>query len=297
MVDDCFWTEHRLPACTKGKPMYPPSLSLEHFGFCVLIVASTTTPVEFLHAHTSDVSSQCSVATSASQISLSGLISDPSGATLHDAVVTLSCGAIKLQATTDAMGRYSLQLVPGIYSLTVAAKGFTTKEQTLKVSVENNSQDLILNVAQANSTIEVRAGANGYEVNESNEATRTDTPIREIPQAVYVIPQQLLRDQQVVRLADAVRNVSGVTIAEDAGGRQERVTMRGFVTDTTFQDGFRKWANQQRHISSESQTVRLSRRSRTRHKSERCYGAYSRLAHQQMNVGVGRCQLSVSACR
>ena len=36
-----------------------------------------------------------------------------------------------------------------------------------------------------------------------------------------------------------MRNVSSVTIAEDAGGRQERVTIRGFVTDTTFQDGFR----------------------------------------------------------
>ena len=72
------------------------------------------------------------------------------------------------------------------------------KEQSLKVSgVGSNSQDLIFNVAQENSTIEVRAGANGYEVSESNEATRTDTPIREIPQAVYVIPQQLLRTNRL----------------------------------------------------------------------------------------------------
>ncbi len=85
-------------------------------------------------------------------------------------------------------------------------------------------------------------------MNESSEATRTDTAIRDIPQAVYVVPAQVLRDQQVVRLADAVRNVSGVTIAEDAGGRQERVTMRGFVTDTTFQDGFRKTQALMRHF-------------------------------------------------
>ena len=103
-----------------------PLLSLKHFGFSVLVVACPTIPVQFLHAQTSDISSQCSIPTSASQVSLSGLISDPSGAMLHDAVVTLSCGAIKLQATTDATGRYSLQLVPGIYSLTAAAKGFTT---------------------------------------------------------------------------------------------------------------------------------------------------------------------------
>ena len=217
-----------------------PLLSLKHFAFSIFVVACTGIQIDFVSAQAPEVSSPCSIATSASQATLSGFVSDPSGAMLHDAFVTLSCGAVKLQTTSDATGRYSFPLVPGTYSLTVAAKGFTTKEQLLKISdIGNNSLNLILNVAQENSTIEVQAGANGYEVNESNAATRTDTPIREIPQAVYVIPQQLLRDEQVIRLADAVRNISGVTIAEDAGGRQERVTMRGFVTDTTFQDGFR----------------------------------------------------------
>lgn len=159
---------------------------------------------------------------------------------MRDAHVTLSCGDISLAATTDATGEYSVQLPAGTYKLSVAANGFTTKEQSFQVLPNSaNQKDLVLNISQDNSTIEVRAGAQGYDVDESSEATRTDTAIRDIPQAVYVIPEQLLRDQQVVRLADAVRNVSGVTIAEDAGGRQERVTIRGFVTDTTFQDGFR----------------------------------------------------------
>ena len=177
-------------------------------------------------------------------VALTGIVSDPTGAILRDAQVTLSCGESSVRGVTDATGRYSVQLPSGTYKLTVAANGFTTKEQSFQVlRNRTNQQDLILNVAQQNSTVEVRAGAQGYEVNESNEATRTDTAIRDIPQAVYVIPEQLLRDQQVVRLADAIRNVSGVTIAEDAGGRQERVTMRGFVTDTTFQDGFRNASN------------------------------------------------------
>ncbi|WP_162536937.1 TonB-dependent receptor [Granulicella sp. WH15] len=177
-------------------------------------------------------------------VTLSGIVSDPTGAILHDARVTLSCGEIAVHGTTDAAGKYSVQIPAGAYKLMVEANGFTTKEQSFQVQANQaNQQDLILNVAQQNSTIEVRAGAKGYEVNESSEATRTDTAIRDIPQAVYVIPQQLLQDQQVVRLADAVRNVSGVTIAEDAGGRQERVTIRGFVTDTTFQDGFRNNSN------------------------------------------------------
>jgi iron complex outermembrane receptor protein len=186
VVGDCFQTVP-LAACTKGKAMPRPLSSLKHFAVSFFVVASAAIQVHSVYAQTPDVSGGCAVATSASQATLSGFVSDPSGAMLHDAFITLSCGAVKLQATTDATGRYSFQLAPGTYNLTVAAKGFATKEQSLKVSgVGNNSQDLVLNVAQENSTIEVRAGANGYEVNESNEATRTDTPIREIPQAVYV---------------------------------------------------------------------------------------------------------------
>src|ERR1700760_2343662 len=131
-----------------------PLWSLKHFAVPFFVVASGA--IHFVYAQAPDVSSQCAVASSASQVTLSGLVSDPSGATLHDAFVTLSCGAAKLQATTDATGRYSFQLLPGTYNLTVAAKGFTTKEQSLDVSGSgNNLQDLILNVAQENSTIEV----------------------------------------------------------------------------------------------------------------------------------------------
>src|ERR1700744_5679934 len=101
-------------------------LSLKHFGFSVLFVACAMISVEVVHAQTADASGQCGVATSAAQVTLSGVVSDPSGAMLHDAQVTLSCGVIRIQATTDATGRYSVQLAPGTYSLTVAAKGFTT---------------------------------------------------------------------------------------------------------------------------------------------------------------------------
>ena len=212
---------------------------LKHFVFLSLIVAVVVFSAAVSHAQNS-AAPLCATSDKLPRVAISGIVSDPSGAILHDVTVTVTCGTTRLRATTDANGRYSLELAPGVYSLTVAADGFTAKEQMLAVSANgNHEEDLILNVAQENSTIEVHAGAKGYEATESSEATRTDTPIRDIPQAVYVIPQQVLQDEQVVRLADAVRNVSGVTIAEDAGGRQERVTLRGFVTDTTFQDGFR----------------------------------------------------------
>ncbi|MEH2061966.1 MAG: Plug domain-containing protein [Nostoc sp.] len=40
----------------------------------------------------------------------------------------------------------------------------------------------------------------------------TDTPIRDIPASMQVIPQQVIKDQQITRLDEALRNVSGVTL-------------------------------------------------------------------------------------
>lgn len=40
----------------------------------------------------------------------------------------------------------------------------------------------------------------GYSVPEATTATRTNTPIRDIPQSIQVVPQQVLEDQQVIRL-------------------------------------------------------------------------------------------------
>ena len=52
-----------------------------------------------------------------------------------------------------------------------------------------------------------------YRVPNASTATRTDTPLRDIPQSVQVIPQQVLRDQNVTRQVEALRNVPGVVTA------------------------------------------------------------------------------------
>ncbi|MCC5610311.1 TonB-dependent siderophore receptor [Nostoc sp. CHAB 5834] len=67
-------------------------------------------------------------------------------------------------------------------------------------------------VAQQDEPIElvVTGEQNGYFVPNTTTATKTDTPLRDIPQSIQVVPQEVLRDQQVTRLDDALRNVAGV---------------------------------------------------------------------------------------
>ncbi|NQE48956.1 TonB-dependent siderophore receptor [Herbaspirillum rubrisubalbicans] len=66
-------------------------------------------------------------------------------------------------------------------------------------------------------------------------ATRTDTPLMEIPQAVRVMTTQQIEDLGAVRLADTVDYVSGISRLNDFGGTWDNFAIRGFSsTDMGF---------------------------------------------------------------
>ncbi|MEM6432433.1 MAG: TonB-dependent receptor [Cyanobacteria bacterium P01_D01_bin.115] len=84
----------------------------------------------------------------------------------------------------------------------------------------------------------VGADSDDYVVPNATTATRTDTPLRDIPQSIQVIPQAVLEDQQAIRLNDAVRNVSGVVTGSN-DPRGQRFIIRGFDSASVLRDGFR----------------------------------------------------------
>jgi hypothetical protein len=94
--------------------------------------------------------------------SVTGVVTDPSGATVPGAKVTLvdQNKGYPFPATTDSAGRYLIRSVPpGSYKIRVEAKGFQTEEQmgvTMDVS-QNISIDFALKVGGASQTIEVNA--------------------------------------------------------------------------------------------------------------------------------------------
>ena len=77
-----------------------------------------------------------------------------------------------------------------------------------------------------------------YAIPYASSGTKTDTPIMETPLNIQVIPQQVLQDQKANTLEQALRNVSGVK-TNPYGGLQESIFLRGFLTTTTFRNGFR----------------------------------------------------------
>ncbi|MEO0376192.1 MAG: TonB-dependent siderophore receptor [Cyanobacteria bacterium P01_A01_bin.17] len=80
-----------------------------------------------------------------------------------------------------------------------------------------------------------------YFVPDASTATRIDTPILETPASVQVIPRQVLEDQQVIRIEDALSNLSGVTFAGTFAGLDVDFNIRGFDDAPIFRDGFRQF--------------------------------------------------------
>lgn len=70
-------------------------------------------------------------------------------------------------------------------------------------------------------------------------ATKIEAPLRDIPQTVNVVPQQLLRDQGAKSMEAAVKTVPGIGLSH-GDGQRDQVTIRGFsAISDQFIDGLR----------------------------------------------------------
>ncbi len=83
-----------------------------------------------------------------------------------------------------------------------------------------------------------RLAAEGYLAKRSVSATRTDTPLREVPQTVVVVPDQVLTDAAATRV-DTALDLAGVGRANPfAGLGLTEFTIRGFSTGEYYRNGF-----------------------------------------------------------
>lgn len=74
--------------------------------------------------------------------------------------------------------------------------------------------------------------ANSYVVPVISSATRTETPIEQIPQSVVVIPRAVIDDQGAQTLSDVLRNVSNVTALDARDSNLTGFKIRGFASAT-----------------------------------------------------------------
>jgi iron complex outermembrane recepter protein len=78
----------------------------------------------------------------------------------------------------------------------------------------------------------------GYSTTNATAATKTDTPLRDIPQSIQVVPRQVIEDQKITDIIDAAKNVSGVINRAGFGGVADDYNIRGFDNFDKLRDGF-----------------------------------------------------------
>jgi len=86
---------------------------------------------------------------------------------------------------------------------------------------------------------DVRTGTVGYYANSTSVATKSNTPIINIPQSLSVVTREFIRDQNPQGLTDVTRYVPGVAVHQGEGNRDELV-IRGVDSSANFfVNGFR----------------------------------------------------------
>jgi hypothetical protein len=144
-------------SCFAGRPFAPPRSPILDVLFLVLLCSA--------------ISLQA-----AANGSLSGTLTDPSGAVVPGATVTLLNTALKsrLKAISNGQGFYSFPAIPvGHYDLTIEAAGFKTQRKTnLRVDTDAALKfDVALQIGQRSETVTVEATAAATEAQVETVAT------------------------------------------------------------------------------------------------------------------------------
>lgn len=166
---------------------------------------------------------------------VTGRVLDVSGGALAGARVHLKDRTNGLTAQTDHAGVFQLtQVPPGAYTLRIERPGFEAQEARVTIGATAVAlPDTLLNAEAVRTSVTVSENA-GFEVDVAATATKTPTPLRDVPQAIEVINQTLIRSQAALSMQDVLRNVSGVSL-HLGEGRRDQVLIRGF---SALYDGF-----------------------------------------------------------
>lgn len=165
---------------------------------------------------------------------VAGKVLDPSGTPIAGATVTATVegDGRTVSALTGATGEFTLPLDPRTYLIRVAADGFQDSLQSVAAgSAFANQLQIVLPVAPRKDVVTVTESLN-YQIVTSN-STRTPVLLRDVPQSITVVSQDLMRDQGMQNMADVVRYVPGITMAQGEGHRDAPV-IRGNTSTADF---------------------------------------------------------------
>jgi iron complex outermembrane receptor protein len=158
------------------------------------------------------------------------------------AFVNVSIPALKKGVITSEDGTYLIQGVPaGEYVLRISHVGIKTQEQQIEVMADTALPVNVVLSEKASQLGEVVV--NGQKgVNHKIVAVgKMAVPVMDLPQGIAIVDEQVIKDQQALRLSDVIKNVNGVYLATERGSTQENFSARGYTFSSTnmFKNGAR----------------------------------------------------------
>jgi iron complex outermembrane receptor protein len=131
----------------------------------------------------------------------------------------------------------------------------TGAKQAPRAEVIPSRQNLVLSIDPQGSTaaqtqpdeeIEViatgEAAEEEYFVPDADIGGKIDSPLRDVPQSIQVIPQQVIEDQQATGLEEVLENSASVTFLGDSANRGFLAAIRGFDDAPILRDGIRSFS-------------------------------------------------------
>ena len=162
-----------------------------------------------------------------------GVVVDPTGAPVQGAKVRASGPSGELEAVTGFRGEFSFGVEAGEYRLVIQAAGF--REESVTARAPQDGQEalkIVLHLAGRYEMVTVVEKA-GYRVPQVESGLKTPALLLDVPQSVTVISRDLIQDQMMASIADAVRYIPGVT-AQQGENNRDQLTIRGNTTTADF---------------------------------------------------------------
>ncbi|SER35938.1 iron complex outermembrane recepter protein [Faunimonas pinastri] len=143
-----------------------------------------------------------------------------------------------------ASPRLGLALLSGAALLTIPATGWAQDTADANTAAAGGDTIQLSTVEVQGSGETAKGPVPGYVASQSAVATKTDTPIREVPQSIAVLGREEIEDRQAQSLDEALRYTAGVraqTYGPDP--RTEWLFIRGFQVgqDSLFRDGLAEY--------------------------------------------------------
>ncbi len=107
------------------------------------------------------------------------------------------------------------------------------------IGVAHGAEPTLPQITVQDSVERADGPVDGYRATRSATFTKTDTPLKEVPASVTVVPAQLMKDQAMQSLADVIRYVPGATAHQGEGNRDQFILRGISTTADLYVDGIR----------------------------------------------------------